>query len=261
MTFVKKYAAKKNVHSFAKVAAKMPTMAMYRKLQASIAQKAPEQKRSAATTQGAFLAQLNGSGFATTSSGHYLGDITPIPTIGSGYYNRVGRSVKLTEMEIVGQVFGQSAQTVAAHMKAFVIRVKGSPETTATFLDDLFYVGQWVTGSTGTIFDTSATFTHLKDTNYEVLAEKEWNVEQDAFSGGSDVSVKDFRIKMKFATPKEVVFVPDSTTVDSGQIFMLLLCNSGNYGANTAITGNTPVITALSGFNLNFKVQTKYIDN
>ncbi len=70
------------------------------------------------TTQG--VAQLNGN-----NSGHWLIDITPTPTQGTGFENKTGNQIKLVSSHFDFQFIAQSANIAGMTIKIELIEVVG----------------------------------------------------------------------------------------------------------------------------------------
>ena len=60
-----------------------------------------------------------------TGSGHFLLDITPNPTQGTGFSNKTGSSIKLHSSHFDFQLFGQTNNVSGIKVKVYIVKVTG----------------------------------------------------------------------------------------------------------------------------------------
>lgn len=210
-----------------------------------------EKKRVTTGINNTSVAQVNGN-----TSGLAIYDITPVMSEGVTYSTRNGSSIKWTSGYAQFQFIHQSATQSAIKGAIYVIKVKNQVITgqtcTQTFLNPSPFI------SSTSIYDYNSTrnVDYFKD--FQVLKRKNFTVKCDQLSGQTVQTV----IKMPLKFGHHVKFSGDTNTVTDGQVFILILCDSGNNnGASTSTVGNVSVTAPNTGLNLCWSMTNYYIDN
>lgn len=210
-----------------------------------------EKKRYFFTVTNQAVAQVDGN-----STGSYVRDITPVPSEGVTFNTRNGASIKWTSSYISLQLIHQTATQSAIRGKIMFVKVKNQVINNTTFISNFLKQNQFTTS--GVVYDVTSERNQDYYKDFIVLRTKNFYIACDQLSGQT-VS-KTYRIPLKFG--HHVKFSGDTTTVTDGQVFMLILCDSGNMNASTISTvGNIPVTAVSTGLNLCYSVSNYFIDN
>lgn len=203
-----------------------------------------------ATTSG--IGQCN----ANSDSGYWGLDITPKPAEGSTRSGRNGASIKLCSMIMRGQLQQQANLNTDFRFRVYVIKTVGQSATVDTTLCNRFLLADPV--STCTDFNSSRNPDHFR--NFIVLAKRTYKIAND--SASTQNQFKDFQINLKFKH-HHIRFDGDSATqVNMGQIWLMVVADTGNINSSTASTLTNVANKAVStGANAFFYVRSYYYDN
>lgn len=189
---------------------------------------------------------------AINASGGYFYDATPIPAQGVTDITRNGDSIKLTSSYMSFQFWQQANTASAIRCRLYLVRNKG-PTITATNAYTTFFNANPVSQVIDYNSTQNTDYTYL----YEVLRKKDFKIDMDNIS--SQVTIKNVTIPMRYNN-YHVRFASNSTTISSGQLFLFIVCDSGNTSTISTQT-NCPVLTASSGLIFNFDLKHYFVDN
>lgn len=200
------------------------------------------------------LAQINGN-----APGYIALDITPTPTQGDGYNNRTGSSIKIHSSNFRFMFTEQSSTLSPLRFKIMIFEVKGNTTTTSTAMSEIFNANPF----TGFIdYNSSRNPDYFKD--YKLLKTAYTGLSLNPASLVGQQNVKELRFGMKFKN-RHVRWDKNTSVITSGQLIMVILCNSGNWGAApTAAPYNAqtvPVQAASTGALENHYIEHYYYDN
>lgn len=203
------------------------------------------------------LGQINING-----SGHYIQDITPMPSQGAGVSQRNGASIKVHSAMLKAQIQQMSATSSPISGKVYIIKVDGTPVTTAVAPGEFFEPNAWLTAQNGpgtVIYDTHCQRNQDFFKDYKVVASRKFYIKNDNLS--NQTMIKDVNIPLKFKS-HHVKFSADTNVVTSGQLLALWVVDSGNISAGTASTLlGVSQQAILTGLFLRFDYQFYYYDN
>lgn len=179
-------------------------------------------------------------------------DMTPRPPSGTGYSERVGRSIKLVSMSVQYQISQQVNCINPMNIEIYIVRIVGTP-VTANVAYDNFKVVNPITG----VKDSMSTrdLNYFKD--YRVLKKINVYLKQDQISGGQ--SIVTGRVNMKLN--QYINFDEDTTTVTDGQLCMFAYASTGNSGATNSTLPNVINQNYASGAVIQTYTKFWYEDN
>lgn len=210
-----------------------------------------EKKRYEFTVVNNAVAQVDGN-----TTGCYVRDITPVMSEGITASTRNGASIKWTSSYINMQFIHQSATQSAIKGKIYFVKVKNQIINNTTFISTFLNQNRFTTS--GVVYDLYSTRQQDYFKDYIVLKTVPFKVECDQLSG--QTVCKNLSIPLKFG--HHVKFQGDTNTLTDGQVFMLIVTDSGNMNASTISTvGNIPVTAVSTGLNLCYNCISYYVDN
>lgn len=194
------------------------------------------------------------------ASGHYLVDLTPNPSQGTGYNQRTGNSIKWSSSYFDLQ-FRQQANAVSPiRGRIYLVQVKGTPYGTVSNV-----MGQFIAANTfigdQTIYDWYSQRNPDYFQDFRVIRTKTFKVQMDQYSGQSMITSVRFGMKLKNF---HVRWSLDTATVSQGQIFMLIVLDNGNASGatvNTSTSNNVANTAVNTGVYYAYNIQHYYIDN
>lgn len=202
------------------------------------------------------LGQIN-----INNSGHYIQDITPLPSSGSSVGQRKGASIKVHSCFLRAQLQQMSAASSPISGRVYIIAVKGSPVSTAVAAGEFLEPNAWLNAQNpgSVILDSHCVRSQDYYKDYQVIASRRFYIKNDSISG--QTMIKDINIPIKFRS-HHVKFVGDTTTVASGQLLALWVADSGNIsaGTNSTLLGVSQQ-GFLTGLFLRYNYQFYYYDN
>lgn len=195
-------------------------------------------------------------------------DVTPYPTQGVGYRNRIGSKITLTGMTSRFQIFHQTGAASPIKLKMVFIALKGQAIQTGlvNFINNMYSVNPMVQGtginSGNGIVDYNSDLAPDFRGQYKILRTKTVRLSEDFLTGA--IQIKEVRVGLKFPRGHTVMFNQDTNNIVQGQIFVLLMADCGNITPSITFSGdgaNTLPITAFqSGLLVNPMVRTFYTD-
>lgn len=192
-----------------------------------------------------------------TGSGHFLLDITPNPTQGTGYQNKTGSSIKLHSTHIDFQFSGQASTISGMRLKIEIVKVVGQPFSTMSDVMGKFILpNNFITG--GTVYDMSSSRDPDYFRNYVVIARKFAYLPPDQLTG--DVPLKQVSMGIKYKN-HHVRNNDNDPTLSSGQIFMLITADRGNNGGSASTLTGIAVSAAATGATLAYDIAHYFYDN
>jgi predicted peptidase len=162
-------------------------------------------------------------------------EITPKPAVGTGFADRIGKSIKVVAMALEYQMEQQANCAGPRKFKLYICKTKGTPIATSTirtqFMDLNPITGMWD-------YMSNRNIDHFK--TYQVLKTQTIYLKDDNISGQSQLTTGKCVMKLSH----HIQFDDNTTTVTDGQLFWYIVADSGNAGpsdstlSNVAITGN-----------------------
>nr|UOF81079.1 capsid protein [Cressdnaviricota sp.]UOF81291.1 capsid protein [Cressdnaviricota sp.] len=202
------------------------------------------------------LGQIN-----VNNSGHYIQDITPLPSQGAGNGQRNGSSIKLHSAMLKIQLQQMSATSSPISGRIYIIKVVGAPVTTAVAAGEFFEPNAWLAAQNpgSVILDTHCQRQQDFYKDYRVIASRRFYIKNDNIS--NQVMIKDINIPIRFKG-HHVKFNGDTQSVTNGQLMALFVADSGNIsaGANSTLLGISQT-AFLTGLFVRYDYQYYYYDN
>lgn len=206
-----------------------------------------EKKRIDVTASAQVVSQL-----IINATGTYVADITPLPAQGVQVTQHTGSSIKIVSYCMKLSFWSQSTMNHPTKFIVEIFKVKGATQNVSTFLTDYYTT----TPSSGVI-----DYNSNKDPDYfgqaTKILSKTFSIQAPNFSG--ELMIKDLIIPRKYQ--HHIRFDQNSTTVDDGQLIMVIRADSGNSSGTVSTAPNVPVQTANSGYNFNMDCRYYYVDN
>lgn len=193
------------------------------------------------------------------SAGYHSNDITPVPAQGIGSAQRTGNSIKICSWHMNAQIIQQASATQAVNYKLYMFRIKGEPLTSpATFVSEHWNSNNFVGGG-GSIVDYNSQLNPAEFNNAQLLYFKSFRIQPDQLSGQTGFRTINIGGKMQH----HVRYLADGgTAVSQGQIYLVILADSGNCSPTTASTlSNIPVSAVSTGCTINYHLRWYYYDN
>lgn len=213
-----------------------------------------EKKRKIVSNTQQALGQVNGN-----SSGHYLLDLTPVLNQGTGTANRIGASVKWHASHL--NFFMQPQANVVKRQEAtiYVVKVIGQPFSTLTdILGKFLLSNQFITDQA--IYDTVSERDEDYFKNFRIIRKKRV-VFNPSFSG--ELEPKNVKMGFKLKS-HHIKWNDDSATLASGQIFLMIVLNTGNASGattNTSASGGVYTQGVSTGINFSYQHVHYFYDN
>lgn len=206
-----------------------------------------------------FLGQVNGN-----VSGHNMIYSTPRPAQGDGQQYRQGSSIKLISQRYNLQFIQESAAQSGFKGVIYVVETKGKPIgplSIANEIDEMFFGNQWISNyNAGTqIYDLCCRRNVDYMGNCRILRRIPFNIKQDAISSQTQVKTVSFGMKYK---NRHVKFDGNTTDVSGGELFLVVMMDTGNCNSVTACTLSGVPITAINtGVSCNWDITSYFVDN
>lgn len=207
-----------------------------------------------------YVGQVNGN-----VSGHNMIYSSPPVPQGDGQQYRTGASIKLISQRFNLQFVQESAAVNNMKGVIYVVETKGKPYgslSIANEIDEMFFPNQWIynyNGGTPYIYDLTCRRNVDYMGNCRILRKIPFNIKQDSISGQNQMKTVSFGMKYK---NRHVKFDGDSNTISGGEMFLIIMLDSGNANSTTACTLNGVPITAVStGCYINWDITSYYVDN
>lgn len=194
--------------------------------------------------------------------GYYSADITPIAGQGATTSGRIGSRIRLKSFLATLQFAGQGNYNTPINLKIMFIRTKGIPVGSTTVVNDIFKPNPFIYTSGGVnagIVDYNSYYDYDYKRNFQILAIKHVKLPLDFYQAGT--GVKTVKIHVNPKSPMTINFDNNTNNIASGQISMVILCDSGNYSATVASTcTGIPIGTVSSGMQFQYIITHYYID-
>ena len=183
-------------------------------------------------------------------TGSVYTDITPRPAVGTGYQNRIGKSIKLVAMSLEYQLVQQSNTVGPRKFCIYLIQTIGEPQGTVAseFMD-----ANPITGIVD--YMSNRDINYFK--KYKVLAKRNIYLKDDNISGQSQITTGKIVMKMNH----HIQFDDNTTQYTDGQLGWFIVGDSGNAGSGASTLSNVAVTTALTGASLQTYSRFWYVDN
>lgn len=212
-----------------------------------------EKKRLASFTSQVAIGQLNANG-----NGYYVADITPNPSLGTGYNERNGNSIKWLSSHWQIQISQQANCGNPLNGRIMIIQVKGQPITlgssvagTDGFVNKAFLPNAFITG--GTIYDYNSQVNPDFYAEYKVIRTKRFSIPVDAQSG--NLMFKTFSMGLKH---RNCHIRWNSSGALQHQYLMVVLVDTGNCGTTASTITGGVMNTQLASGVLMASTQTHY---
>lgn len=211
-----------------------------------------EKKRFTYSTFDQVVGQIAATSATTAVDGLFVTDLTP--NMGQGVTNstRSGSSIRCCSINFQCQVKQQSSGQSPIRLKFLWVLNKGITTSTTNFANNYILTN----GFNGyRDYNSSINPDFIK--NFVILRKKSVYIPADNLS--SQLQIKDFRVGFKFKQGHHIRYDANTSTVNAGQMFLLVVADSGN-SQNIAYTGASNGLTqvgANTGANINF-IQTLY---
>lgn len=212
-----------------------------------------EKKTISINLQNQVFGQLLGN-----SAGYHSNDVTPIPIQGAGGSQRNGNSIKICSWHMTAQVIQQASAVGATHYKMFMFHIKGDPlSSPATFVNEHWNTNNFVGGG-GQIVDYNSQLNPTEYNNARLLFFKTFTIQPDAITGQTGFRTINVGGKLQH----HVRYNGDANTINSGQIYLVILADSGNCSPTVVSTlTNVPQTAVSTGCTLNYHLRWYYYDN
>jgi len=188
------------------------------------------------------------------AAGLYLADITPLPIQGVGQSMRTGNEIKLVSMCFKGQIKQQVDCRHPGRLKIIFFKPVGPNVSTSAITNGQFLTNNPLT----TVIDYGSTRNVDFFKNYTVMKTLYVNIPADNTS--NETMLKDVSFITKLS--HHLKWDADSnSTISNGQIYMLVLADSGNRNVATASTLDVPIKVVSTGYNMQYYTKFYYVDN
>lgn len=190
--------------------------------------------------------------------GYFAYDITPVLTQGNLGNQRNGDSVKMCSWHATMQVIQQSACTQRMNFKMYIFEQLGNPITSGTITPQVFSTNNFVGGG-GAIIDYNSQLNTGNFGKQKLRYFKQFSIAPDNFTGQPGFKTLNFGGKLQHHIRYNG---PLSTPCQNGQLWMVILCDSGNCSTTVASgLSNIPVGAINTGALINIHLRQYYYDN
>lgn len=205
----------------------------------------------------ATVAQLVDDGTGPIDLGWYMQDVTPRPSQGTGDHDRIGNQIKLKSFQLRFQAEQQKQLTSAMRLKAYLVRVMGSPLDIGNPIPAMARFLEANPMSTFTDYHSIRNTSFYKE--FKVIAKKDITIAPDTIrydttgdSASQIVDVDLFR-KCNYAVRWDT-YNPDALA--NGQLLLIIVASTGNSGSGN-YTGNQ-VFNGQANFGCNFNFALRW---
>jgi hypothetical protein len=216
-----------------------------------------EKKRIITVIQNQPLGQVRGN---DTNGGVFTQDITPVPVQGTTYNTRSGSSIKLHSTFYQFQITQQSANISPISGIIEIYLIKGEPAFPNDMIVERFVPNAF--SSPATLIDKAATLNPDTFNKYKLIRRKPFYIPGDQQS--SQLYFKTFTLGLKYnrGNGHHIRYDLNTTSIQQGQLIMVIRCDSGNCSTLTASTfTNIPQSAVSTGLLLNYTQTHYYYDN
>lgn len=195
------------------------------------------------------------------TAGFYASDVTPSPTQGATYQQRIGSVIRLKHFRLQYQLIAQSNYNQPCSIRLMLVRVKGNPVTASGFVNDMYNPNPFIyNGAVNAgIVDYNSLLNQDFKKNYQIVKSQSIRIGIENYNNA--VMVRNGVMDIWWKTPMEILFDGNTQNLMSGQLLLIGLASSGNYSisANSTLSG-IPITTLGSGFNFNTNLMFEYYD-
>lgn len=193
---------------------------------------------------------------ANNNSGHFLLDITPNPTQGSGFNQKTGSSIKLHATHFDFQFSGQTNTVSGIKIRIDIIKVIGQPFSTVSDILGKFVVpNSFLSGS---IYDINSNRDPDYFRNFRILKTKYVYLQPDQTTG--DIVVKQCSLGLKYKN-HHVRNNDNDPTLSQGQILLMIRADRGNSGGSVSTITGIPITQAATGATFAYEYTHYFYDN
>lgn len=195
---------------------------------------------------------------AINSSGHYIKDVTPRPSLGTDFDDRVGRKISLKKMFLAFQFRGMGSVDLPRKLILEIWKTDAHPADSAVATQlwepNIFLKNNGATPN-ATIYDTTCT------RNMEHFPRYKCMLRRKLYIAG-----KDFSEQVERQLTKNIVWRGDRTIKFNAsgdplvRYFLIIRSNIGNHDMITPSTINIPVVAANTGIEFNYGITHYYHD-
>lgn len=180
-------------------------------------------------------------------SGHYIIDVSPTPSQGTGFSNRIGQSIKWVSSYYVfqfqRQVLGTTAPA-AQRLKIQFVYVVGQPYgSISNAVSPFIKANPFVDGTTVYDFHSERRPEYFRD--FKVLRTKYVNFPEN--NQANQAIIKTVKVGIKMPSNFHVKWQGNTTTQTVGQVFMLITADNGNSSGSASTLDDIPITTANTG--------------
>lgn len=208
-----------------------------------------EKKRASQYVRDTLVGQVDGN-----NAGYYAGDMTPLVSENVAYNGRTGASLKLVSQHFFVQIINQSGLETGVKLRFMLIKTVGEPETIDSTLVSKFYSDNTIVG----LVDYNSPRNPDNFRNFIVV--RSWTMHlQPVIDNQSQVKTRQIGVKYK---SHHVRFDKDSTTCRGGQLWLLIVADTGNKSGSTVCTN--PYVNNVginTGVKVNLSCTHYYVDN
>lgn len=184
------------------------------------------------------------------ASGKFYQDITPRPTVGTAYNQRIGKSIKLVAMSLEYQLVQQANTVGPRRFTLYIGKTVGQP--TGAVTDELMDINP-ITGVVDIM--SNRDINYFK--KYKIIKKQNIYLKDDSISGQAQITTGKIVMKLDHHVQYE-----DSTlTLTDGQLWWFIVADSGNAGTSASTLSNVAVTGALTGASFQSYSRFWYVDN
>lgn len=213
-----------------------------------------EKKRVEANSYGNLVGQVNYNG-----SGHSIVEITPTPSQGTGYGNRMGSSISLRSYHIMIQLQTQDNFLANGNYKFMIVQTRnGDAFDISKFLN----VNRFIYALSSTaVYDTVSERDPDYFKDYQILRTKVIKFPQDTFNNNKQQ--RTFSLSLNFGrNGKHIRYDDNTNTPTNTRLYIVAVADTGNCNASTASTlGGIMVSGAQTACFYNMEHVAYFIDN
>lgn len=188
--------------------------------------------------------------------GNFALDITPTPSVGTGFSNRIGKSIKAVAMCLEYQFVQQASTSGPRKLKLVIGKVNGTP-IAATGANSIQRQVMGVNPIT-TVFDYNSSRDVDFMKKFTILKTKTIYMKSDNLTGQTMLVSGKCAMKLNH----HIQYDDNTTTVTDGQLFWYIVADSGNAGTS-AVTSLDYVAVTAANTGVSFQTYTRfwYVDN
>ena len=193
------------------------------------------------------------------NNGYFLRDITSVMAQGTTNVTRNGNSIRVCSAYAKFQLqMIDASRGPGCTFHAYIIRVRGQPQTLADIPANMFKANSFITG--GSIIDVNSDRDEETFSQYQVIAKRV--VRFPSNNHNTQHLIKNFRIPLKFKNYHVKFSANGSNVIQDGQLVLLVLSDNGNISTTTASTLVGTQSTAIdTGHRIQMDYTAWYYDN